>query len=128
MSFGSITRLNSLGKFSYKEPSARVDNLIIGLVFFLFRSSIRAQCNAFLLAADIDPLLLHLFFSAGVVGLAIARQLVLSFPSLSTYLIERHGQPGQETRCVCVKRFLPLPLRTYLASVFWVFLVHGIPK
>lgn len=34
MSFASITRLNSLGKFSYKEPSARVDNLIIGLVFF----------------------------------------------------------------------------------------------
>ena len=126
MSFGSITRLNSLGKFSYKEPSARVDNLIIGLVFFLF--DLRSSAMQFLLAADIDPLLLHLFFSAGVVGLAIARQLVLSFPSLSTYLIERHGQPGQETRCVCVKRFLPLPLRTYLASVFWVFLVHGIPK
>ncbi|PCH41244.1 FAD dependent oxidoreductase [Wolfiporia cocos MD-104 SS10] len=33
----------------------------------------------------------------GVVGLAIARQLVQRFPSKSTFLVERHGRAGEET-------------------------------
>ncbi|KAM0752651.1 FAD dependent oxidoreductase [Meredithblackwellia eburnea MCA 4105] len=39
----------------------------------------------------------HLVVGAGVVGLAIAERLTLRFPSLSTFVVERHGQAGQET-------------------------------
>lgn len=34
----------------------------------------------------------------GVVGLAIARQLVRTFSSKSTFLVERHGRVGEEIR------------------------------
>jgi len=42
---------------------------------------------------------------SGVVGLAIAQRLSQRFPSKSTYLIERHGQAGEETRQVSVNRY-----------------------
>ncbi|KAK0453252.1 NAD dehydrogenase [Armillaria borealis] len=39
----------------------------------------------------------HLVVGGGVVGLAIARHLCRSFPSKTTYLVERHDHPGEET-------------------------------
>ena len=39
----------------------------------------------------------HLVMGGGVVGLAIANALAKRFPSRSTYLVERHALPGQET-------------------------------
>jgi len=42
---------------------------------------------------------------SGVVGLAIAQRLSQRFPSKSTYLIERHGQAGEETRQVSVNQY-----------------------
>lgn len=39
----------------------------------------------------------HLIVGGGVVGLAIARQLATQFPEKSTFLVERHKHPGQET-------------------------------
>ncbi|KAK0242382.1 pyridine nucleotide disulfide oxidoreductase-like protein [Armillaria nabsnona] len=39
----------------------------------------------------------HLVVGGGVVGLAIARHLCRSLPSKTTYLVERHGHPGEET-------------------------------
>ena len=39
----------------------------------------------------------HLVMGGGVVGLAIANALAHRFPSKSTYLVERHALPGQET-------------------------------
>ncbi|KAF9036075.1 NAD dehydrogenase [Hymenopellis radicata] len=39
----------------------------------------------------------HVVVGGGVVGLAIARQLCHRFPSKTTYLIERHSRPGEET-------------------------------
>ncbi|KAF8318963.1 FAD dependent oxidoreductase [Clavulina sp. PMI_390] len=39
----------------------------------------------------------HLVIGAGIVGLAIARQLAEHFPTLSTFLVERHSHAGQET-------------------------------
>ena len=37
-------------------------------------------------------------FPSGVVGLAIARRLVLRHPERSTYLVERNSRVGEETR------------------------------
>ncbi|GAA6001429.1 hypothetical protein JCM10207_006662 [Rhodosporidiobolus poonsookiae] len=39
----------------------------------------------------------HLIVGAGVVGLAIAERLVKAFPDRVTFVVERHGQVGQET-------------------------------
>lgn len=39
----------------------------------------------------------HLIIGGGVIGLAIARQLAIRYPEKSTYLVERHKHPGQET-------------------------------
>ncbi|GAA5878929.1 hypothetical protein JCM3774_000662, partial [Rhodotorula dairenensis] len=39
----------------------------------------------------------HLVVGAGVVGLAIAERLVKAFPDRTTFVVERHGQVGQET-------------------------------
>ncbi|KAJ3805589.1 NAD dehydrogenase [Lentinula aff. lateritia] len=39
----------------------------------------------------------HLVIGAGVVGLAIAQRLCESFPSKSTYVVERHARAGEET-------------------------------
>ncbi|PWN42453.1 FAD dependent oxidoreductase [Ceraceosorus guamensis] len=39
----------------------------------------------------------HLVIGAGAVGLAIARELTRRWPERTTYLVERHQQPGQET-------------------------------
>lgn len=38
----------------------------------------------------------YLVVGGGVVGLAIARQLVQRFPSKATFLVERHHRPGEE--------------------------------
>ncbi|POW05062.1 hypothetical protein PSTT_09931 [Puccinia striiformis] len=40
----------------------------------------------------------HLVIGAGVVGLAIARELTNRFRDRSTFVVERNAQPGQETR------------------------------
>ncbi|BGP55547.1 hypothetical protein JCM8202_001651 [Rhodotorula sphaerocarpa] len=39
----------------------------------------------------------HLVVGAGAVGLAIAERLVKAFPDRTTFVVERHGQVGQET-------------------------------
>ncbi|CAL1700504.1 unnamed protein product [Somion occarium] len=39
----------------------------------------------------------YLVIGGGVVGLAVAQRLAQRFPSKSTYLVERHEGPGQET-------------------------------
>ncbi|KAH9818035.1 FAD dependent oxidoreductase [Melampsora americana] len=39
----------------------------------------------------------HLIIGGGVIGLAIGHHLTRSFPNKSSYLLERHGQVGQET-------------------------------
>ncbi|KAL5487904.1 hypothetical protein ACEPAI_6012 [Sanghuangporus weigelae] len=39
----------------------------------------------------------HLVIGGGVVGLAIARALALSYPDKTTYLVERNGSAGEET-------------------------------
>ncbi|GAA5895986.1 hypothetical protein JCM6882_005580 [Rhodosporidiobolus microsporus] len=39
----------------------------------------------------------HLVVGAGVVGLAVAERLVKAFPDRTTFVVERHGQVGQET-------------------------------
>ncbi|SCV71932.1 BQ2448_4626 [Microbotryum intermedium] len=39
----------------------------------------------------------HLVVGAGVVGLAVAERLVNKFGEKTTFVVERHGQPGQET-------------------------------
>lgn len=39
----------------------------------------------------------HLIIGGGVIGLAIARQLAAQYPERSTFLVERHKHPGQET-------------------------------
>ncbi|UZJ53894.1 hypothetical protein CBS101457_003214 [Exobasidium rhododendri] len=39
----------------------------------------------------------HLIIGGGVVGLAIARQLANQHPDKSTFVVERHKHPGQET-------------------------------
>ncbi|KAI8457671.1 FAD dependent oxidoreductase [Phakopsora pachyrhizi] len=39
----------------------------------------------------------HLVIGAGAVGLAVGRELTLKFKEKSTYLLERHHRPGQET-------------------------------
>jgi hypothetical protein len=41
--------------------------------------------------------------SLGVVGLAIAQRLSERFPTKSTFLVERHGQPGEEIRYVHIR-------------------------
>lgn len=44
----------------------------------------------------------------GVVGLAIAQRLSERFPTKSTFLVERHGQAGEETRYVHIRYALVL--------------------
>lgn len=44
----------------------------------------------------------HLVIGAGVVGLAVANALARRWPDKTTYVVERHGQCGQETRCVAL--------------------------
>lgn len=39
----------------------------------------------------------HLVVGGGVVGLAVTRALAERFPEKSTYLVERHARPGEET-------------------------------
>ncbi|GAA5996734.1 NAD(P)/FAD-dependent oxidoreductase [Rhodotorula paludigena] len=39
----------------------------------------------------------HLVVGAGVVGLAVAERLLKAFPDRTTFVVERHGQVGQET-------------------------------
>ena len=55
----------------------------------------KASSSAAALVPDIQ--VDHLVIGGGVVGLAIARQLASQHPDKSTFLVERHKHPGQET-------------------------------
>ena len=44
--------------------------------------------------------LLNSLRPSGVVGLAVARRLAITFPRKSTFLVERNSSAGQETRWV----------------------------
>lgn len=58
----------------------------------------------------------HLVVGGGVVGLAIARKLLQVAPDKSTFLVERHSQPGQETRYVIILLVISCPYSVLTAS------------
>ena len=91
MAFGSsIPRglriaLDLSKKYIFRLPEVEIDHLVIGGGMsrtWLSRSSL---CSYH-----------HLI--SGVVGLSVARQLVLHHSEKTTYLVERHNRAGEETR------------------------------
>lgn len=99
---GLVAALNASGKYKYKarlEPS-RLPPL---MTFLLSRQN---RSSTILSSVEVRPEnqsihasypVAKLAFS-GVVGLAIARRLSLSYPDKSTFLVERHSRAGEETR------------------------------
>ena len=77
--------LNSANKYTVRPPEFQVDHFVIGGGMsrtWLSHSLLRSY-HRFLL---------------GVVGLAVARQLVFRHPENATYLVERHNRARGETR------------------------------
>ncbi|TFK56163.1 NAD dehydrogenase [Heliocybe sulcata] len=77
---GLTAALNSSGRFKYKV------RLPLGMTRWLLK---RGQSPEY--AVD------FLVVGGGAVGLAIAHRLARRFPDKSTYLVERHPRPGEET-------------------------------
>lgn len=77
----------------YSSTAARCDDNIPPYYPTLSRQH-KASCSGSSVPEiEVD----HLIIGGGVIGLAIARQLATRYPERSTYLVERHKHPGQET-------------------------------
>ena len=77
--------LNSSRKYTFRLPGFQIDHLVIGGGMSRTWLSHSSLCSYH-----------HLI--SGVVGLSVARQLVLRHFEKTTYLVERHNRAGEELR------------------------------